>query len=199
VPEKQLREDGFVPSRTRIVCLHEGEAGRSIDGLFILALLKELDPPWARLWDGSNIVRPVPCGGRSTLLDRMPGELKTCLAAGSDTTLMIWADLDHDMADGDVLKREFWKRAKAAEISKADFDQVVFVFSKDRLENWIQFLETGDTDEAKEGPRVKYPRQASDAAKRLAEMCRANLAAQLPASLTWSCSNWRQLVERMKG
>lgn len=53
-------------SRTQIVCLHEGEKGRSIDPIFIRALLRALDPSWIRPWKGNNIVRTVDCGGRKT-------------------------------------------------------------------------------------------------------------------------------------
>jgi hypothetical protein len=128
----------------------------------------------------------------------MPEELKACLAVGSDTTLMVWADLDDNMPDGDALKREFWAVADKAGIAKSDFDSVVFVFAKDRLENWIEFLESGSTDETREGKRVKYPKQASDAANKLADRCRSNSSGpELPPSLSWSCQNWRTLCDRM--
>jgi hypothetical protein len=146
-------------SRTQIVCLHEGEKGRSIDPVFINTLLKALAPGWIRQWKGSNVVRPIDCGGRSFLIERMPVELRACLAMGSDTTLMVWADLDHDMPDGEALKERFWKTAQGQGITRDQFDQVVFVFAKDRLENWIEFLRTGTTDEGKEGPRVKLNKQ----------------------------------------
>ena len=35
-------------NRTQIVCLHEGEKGRSIDPVFINALLRDLEPSWIR-------------------------------------------------------------------------------------------------------------------------------------------------------
>jgi|GEM_PF-2206186 len=69
---------------------------------------------------------------------------------------MVWADCDDDMSDGDALMKAFWEVARDQGIARGDFDTVVFVFAKDRLENWIQFLETGATDEGKEGPRVKH-------------------------------------------
>jgi hypothetical protein len=129
----------------------------------------------------------------------MPGELRECLAMGGNTTLMVWADLDHDMIDGDRLKAEFWQFANQAGIKKEEFDQVVFVFAKDRLENWIQFLLTGITDESQEGPRQKHDRAVADAARKLAQRCQQQTAEpQLPSSLKWSCQNWRELVVRMK-
>lgn len=188
-----------MPSRTQIVCLHEGKQGRSIDSIFINALLKALDPAWIRPWKGSNVIRTIDCGGRAELLTRMPTELRGCLDAGGHTTLMVWADLDHDMEDAAKLKKEFWAAAKEAEISQNEFDQVVFAFAKDRLENWIEFLITGTTNEAKEGPRQKHGKTVADAAKRLAEMCKGSTAQpQLPPSLAWSCHNWRELVDRMR-
>jgi hypothetical protein len=188
-----------VPSRTQIVCLHEGKQGRSIDPVFITALLKALDPKWIRPWKGSNMIRAIDCGGRASLIEAMPAELRKCIAAGGQTTLMVWADLDHDTEDGDQLKEKFWTGAKQAEITRQQFDQVVFAFAKDRLENWIEFLLLGSTDESREGPRQKHGKAVADAARRLAEKCRAGgPEPELPPSLAWSCQNWRRLVERMQ-
>lgn len=186
-------------SRTQIVCLCEGKKGESVDEVFINRLLKSLEPPWLRPWTGSNVVRLVPCGGREELIERMPAELKSCLDAGGNTTLMVWGDCDHDCDDGDVLKAHFSKEAERQGITKEQFDRVVFVFAKDRLENWIEFLQTGNSDEAKEGPRVKHNRVVADAARKLADLCKAGRPVDgMPQSLQWSCKNWRALVERMK-
>jgi hypothetical protein len=196
---KQSQGAGFVASRTQIVCLHEGVEGRSIDPIFIRRLLKELDPAWIRPWRGSNMIRPVDCGGRSELMARMPEELKTCSEMGGDTTLMVWADLDDDMENGDQLRQEFHKVARQSGIEDDDLARVVFVFAKDRLENWIEFLVTGSTNEAREGPRVKDGKTVAAAAKKLAQMCRRQLQrSQLPPSLDWSCENWHRLVARMR-
>lgn len=186
-------------SRTQIVCLHEGKKGHSIDPVFIRVILKALDPAWIRPWPGNNIIRLVDCGGRSDLITKMPSELISCLAMGGDTTLMVWADLDHDMADGEILRERFWTTAKQAGITKEQFDQVVFVFAKDRLENWVEFLLTGMTDESKEGPRQKHDRTVADAAKKLAQRCKEQAKEPPnPPSLDWSCQNWRGLVQRMR-
>lgn len=186
-------------SRTQIVCLHEGEKGRSIDPIFIRTLLKELGPAWIRPWKGNNIIRPVDCGGRATLIAKMPSELQSCLAMGGETTLMVWADLDHDMENADQLKNEFWTVAHQAGIERDDFDRVVFAFAKDRLENWIEFLLTGATDESREGPRQKNGSSVAEAAKKLALRCQGKTSGPpLPSSLDWSCQNWRGLVERMR-
>lgn len=185
-------------SRTQIVCLCEGRKGESIDEVFINALLKALKPGWVRQ-QGSNIVRLVSCGGRKEVIERLPDELKSCLGAGSDTTLMVWADCDDTCADGDALKSNFWREAQQRGISNGDFARIVFVFPKDRLENWIEYLQTGNTDEAKEGPRVKHNRAVAAAAKKLAECCKAGKPVDdMPPSLKWSCKNWRALVARMR-
>ena len=187
-----------MPSRTQIVCLHEGKRGRSIDPVFIRTLLKALDPAWIRPWK-NNFVRTIDCGGRGELIARMPTELLSCLEMGGDTTLMVWADLDDDVADGEDLKAMFRTVAQQAGITDDQFEQVVFAFAKDRIENWIEFLLTGKTDESKEGPRQKHDRPVAEAARSLARRC--SLAAEeprLPPSLAWSCRNWRTLVERMK-
>jgi hypothetical protein len=118
---------------------------------------------------------------------------------GADTTLMIWADLDHDVENGEELKARFWTAAQQNGITREQFNQVVFVFAKDRIENWIEFLLTGTTDEAREGSRQKHDRPVADAAKKLASRCsgREN-GPPIPPSLEWSCQNWRSLVERMR-
>lgn len=185
-------------NRTQIVCLHEGKNGRSIDPVFINVLIKALDPAWLRPNKGSNLIRPVACGGRKELIGKMPAELRACLKAGADTTLIVWADVDDDKENCDQLKDEFWKTAQEAGISPFEFSQVVFAFAKDRLENWIQFLKTGSTDESVEGPRIKNNREVADAARILAKRCLNQISgAPLPASLEWSCTNWKKLVKRM--
>jgi hypothetical protein len=196
---RRLHEDGFVASRTQIICLHEGKKGRSIDPIFIRSLLKALDPAWIRPWPGNNVIRTIDCGGRSDLISKMPDQLRSCLAIGSDTTLMVWADVDDDTTDGDALKAKFWTIALQTGITKAEFDQVVFIFAKDRIENWVEFLLTGATVESREGPRQKHGRLVADAAKKLAAKCQVGAPdPQMPASLLWSCKNWRELVARMK-
>ena len=192
-------------NRTQIVCLHEGKKGRSIDPVFINALIKGLNPPWLRPIKGSNhnkgsnLMRPVDCGGRKALIEKMPSELRACLNAGADTTLIVWADVDDDKENCDQLKEDFWKTAQAAGISADEFSQVVFAFAKDRLENWIQFLVSGSTDESIEGPRLKHNREVADAAKTLAKRClNQTQDPPLPPSLVWSCLNWRKLVARMR-
>ena len=186
-------------SKTQLVCMHEGTRGGSIDPVFINALLKKLKPSWVRQAEGSNLARLKPFRGRSELIDKMPEELKACIDMGGHTTLMVWADCDHDHADGNDLKETFWKKAQAAGISRAEFDAVVFVFAKDRLENWIEFLEKGNTDESQEGPRVKSGRSAADAARKLADHCLSGAPIQnIPPSLEWSCRNWHALKNRMR-
>lgn len=78
------------------------------------------------------------------MIATMPAELRSCLSMGGDTTLMVWADLDHDMETGEDLREQFWAAAEAAGIQREEFEQVVFVFAKDRLENWIEFLLKGN-------------------------------------------------------
>ena len=186
-------------NRTQIVCLHEGQKGRSIDPVFINALMKELNPAWIRPWKGSNCVRMVDGGGRNDVMNLMPRELRTCLRAGGQTTLMVWADLDDNCADGDELKSRFWSEAETAGISPEEFAQVVFVFAKDRLENWVEYLLSGKTDESVEGPRITHNREVADAGKALAKRCLlGSTVPPLPPSLIWSCQNWRQFVNRMK-
>lgn len=185
-------------NRTQIVCLHEGEAGKSVDAVFINRLMRALKPSWVRPWGGNNTVRLEPCGGRKTLIKEFPSKLREVLEAGGSTTLMVWADLDHDMADGSALKNAFWREAEQEGITRQQFDKVVFVFAKDRIENWIELLITGTTDESREGPRVKHDAEAAEAARRLAEHCSGGTRIpNVPPSLEWSCGNWRALVQRM--
>ena len=185
-------------SRTQIVCLCEGAEGSRIDGVFINSLMKALKPKWIRL-HGSNVVRTQPCGGRSEVIKRTPEELKHCLSAGGDTTLMVWADCDDNCDDGDALKNKFWEEANRSGITNDDFDRSVFIFAKYRLENWIQFLNTETTNEAEKGPRLRHGKDAAKAARKLGSMCRGGRpVSNMPPSLGWSCKNWRELVEHMK-
>jgi hypothetical protein len=184
--------------RTQIVCIHEGKRGASIDPVFVNTFLKSYDPEWVRPWK-TGTVYFVPCGGKSELLDAFPRELQKCEAAGGDTTLIVLADVDDKLENGNQLKEKYRETAQKAGISKEIFDKVVFIFPKDRIENWIEFLSTGTTDEKREGPRVKNV-VAANSAKLLARKCRSSgkLNEIFPPSLEWSCHNWRSLVERMK-
>ncbi len=183
-------------NRTQIVCLCEGEQGASIDAVFINKLIKTIKPSWIRP-QGSNFVRIVPCGGRKNVIAEMPHQLEHCLKQGGDTTLMVWADCDDDCDDGEALKAKFWEEAQRQGITEDQFNRVVFIFAKDRLENWIEFLKTGKTDESSEGPRLKHTRAAADAAKMLAKMCVEGKPVEgMPPSLKWSCSNWRALTQK---
>lgn len=187
-------------SKTEIVCLCEGRRGESIDEVFINRLMKSLKPSWIRQ-KGSNVVRAFSCGGRKEVMEKMPSELRACLGAGCDSTLMVWADCDDDCDDGDALKAKFRLEAERQGITRDQFERVVFVFAKDRLENWIEYLETGATDESKEGPRVKNNRSVTvaEAAKKLAKMCQSGARVDdMPSSLQWSCKNWRALAARMR-
>jgi hypothetical protein len=187
-----------VANRTQIVCLHEGKKGRSIDPLFIRTLIKKLDPAWIRPWPGNNVIRTVDCEGRSSLIAKLPAEIKAAEQAGGTTTVMVWADVDDRMKSPDALKAAFWAAAQNAGISSDQFNRVVFAFAEDRLENWVEFLNTGASDESKEGPRVKDP-EAVKAARVLADKCSSGAAIpNVPASLDWSCKNWRALVDRMR-
>lgn len=138
-------------------------------------------------------------GSRAAVIEKMSSELLSCRAAGGNTTLMVWADLDHDRDNGEALKADFWQEAQQNGISNVDFAGVVFIFAKDRLENWVEFLQTGKTDEFKEGPRVKHNRIVADAAKKLADFCKARKPLDgIPPSLQWSCENWHVLARRLK-
>ncbi len=129
----------------------------------------------------------------------MPAELRICLARGGRTSLLVLADCDHDCAHPDALKNSFWNEAEHQGISRQEFELVTFAFAKDRLENWIEFLLSGKTDEQVEGARTTHDRQASDAAHKLAEFCRLGLSVDMmPPSLQWSSKNWRSIVARLK-
>lgn len=184
--------------RTQILCIHEGKQGASIDPVFINSFLKAYNPEWIRPW-GTSKVRLVAKGGKTELLAEFPKELRNVLKAGSNTTLIVFADIDEKLQNGDELKKLYWKTAQENGISEEDFGKVVFIFSKDRIENWVQFLQTGLTDEKVEGPRVDNNSKVREAAQKLAEKCLLGKPIDsLPPSLRWSCGNWHQLVNRMK-
>ena len=184
--------------RTQIVCIHEGKKGASIDPVFANSFLKAYDPEWIHPWK-TGVVRLVPYGGKSELRAAFPQELKNCVTGGGNTTLIVLADIDDKLENGDQLKQQYWETAQTAGISKEIFDKAVFIFAKDRIENWIEFLTTGATDENKEGQRVKDNVIVRDAAKTLAEKCRSGQTRDpFPPSLKWSCRNWHSLVKPMQ-
>jgi len=188
-----------MPSRTQIICLHEGRDGRSIDPLFIRILIKKLKPAWISPWPGNNVIRTEGCRGRTELIEATPRQLKAARAQGNQVTLMVWADLVDDMPDPEALKKKFWEECEDQGISRTDFDTIVFAFAKDRLENWIEFLNEGSTDESVSGPRLKHHRPVAEAAKKLAKLClQGNSDLDLPESLQWSCLNWRKLGREMR-
>ena len=184
--------------RTQIVCIHEGKKGASIDSVFANSFLKAYNPEWIRPWQ-TGIVRLVPYGGKLELRNAFPRELRNCVAAGGNTTLIVLADIDDDLENGEQLKQKYWETTQTAGIPRETFDKAVFIFSKDRIENWIEFLATGVTDENREGQRVKDNAIVRDAAKTLVEKCRSGQTSEpFQPSLEWSCSNWQSLVKRMK-
>ena len=191
-----------MPKRTQIICMHEGKRNkegllRSIDPIFASAFIREFKPSWLR--GGRTGFRTLECGDNTRLLERFPIELKICAQQGGDTTLIVLADVDDVHKDCDTLKAKYHAVARAHDLSDELFEKVVFIFPKDRLENWIEYINTEHTDENKEGPRVD-PSVAADAAKKLANMCKHQdkLSETLPPSLQWSCRNWKILLERMK-
>jgi hypothetical protein len=186
-----------MPKRTQIICIHEGKKGLSIDPVFANSFLKAYDPEWIRPWK-TTAARFIGCGNKIELRKAFPKELQSCGTAGGDTTLVVLADLD-DLKNGDELKSKYWEEAEAAGLSRELFERVVFIFPKYRIENWVEFLNTGTTDENQEGPRVKDLSTVRDAARKLARFCRLGYASgPLPPSLEWSCRNWRVLVDRVK-
>jgi len=188
-----------MPKRTQIICMHEGKRNKegmqhSIDPIFANAFIKAFKPNWLR-----GRMQTLECGDNVRLLAKFPEELKLCVQQGGDTTLIVLADVDDEHKDCDALKAKYLSTAKAHGLSDEAFEKVVFIFPKDRLENWIEFINTGHTDESKEGPRVELA-EAADAARNLAEKCKRsdNAVKAFPPSLQWSCRNWNALVERMR-
>ena len=184
--------------RTQIVCIHEGKRD-SVDAIFANAFLKEYNPDWIRPFSTGK-AHFEGCGSKSELLQRFPQELKYCIAAGGDTTLIVLADIDDKLRTGEELKEKYWESAQKTGITREMFERAVFIFPKDRIENWIQYLSTGTTDENVEGPRVKNLSEARDMAQLLANKCRQSqqIKENFPPSLEWSCRNWKALVERIK-
>jgi hypothetical protein len=184
--------------RTQIVCIHEGHPGHSIDPLFANSFLKAYNPEWLRPWK-TGLVRFIGYGDKTTLLNHFVPELKTCINYGSDVTLIVLADVD-DLKDCEELKRIYWQKAQEAGIKEDAFNKVVFAFPRNRIENWVEFLLTGKTNEGKEGPRIYDNTKVRDAGKKLAELCRntGEMGEVFPQSLLWTCKNWHTLVSRMK-
>ncbi|MDR0585427.1 MAG: hypothetical protein LBG57_13925 [Treponema sp.] len=170
--------------RTQIVCIHEGKRGGSIDPIFANAFLKTYNPAWIRPWR-TGIVRLVPYGGKTELREAFPKELQSCITAGGNSTLIVLTDIDDDLEDGDQLKKKYRETAQRAGISEDDFEKAVFIFPKDRIENWVEFLSEGKTDENREGPRIKNFSKVRDMARLLADKCKSpgRNSEQFPPSL----------------
>jgi len=199
-----------MPKRTEIVCIHEGKEGHSIDPIFINAFINAYhNTNWVRK-TGSNLVRCIDCGDQLGVLNRFPIELRACMEAGANTTLVVFTDLDDDCENGDERKKEYWEKTDQtlrdvnSQKRKEWFDHAVFIFPKDRIENWIQFLLDGATDEHTEGPRLKKNPTGNNrvrvAARKLAKLCQRaeRPPAEFPPSLLWSCKSWKTLVHRMQ-
>jgi len=94
--------------RTQIVCIHEGKKD-SVDLVFINAFLKAYNPKWLRPYTTpptTGIADYKPCGSKSELLQKFPQELENCIKRGSDTTLIVLADIDDKLKDGEELKKK---------------------------------------------------------------------------------------------
>jgi hypothetical protein len=185
-------------SRTELLCICEGtNAKGSVDHVFVRQLLKKLSPSWVRTTEGRKAPRVIPAGGRNEVINQLYHEMTLMTGRGASFTLMVWADLDHDQPDPDRFASQIREGAKGHGIPEDAFDNVVFVFAKDRLENWIEYLLTGKTDEGIEGPRVE-PVVAAEAARKLADLCERGAPVDaLPPSLKWSCDNWHALKRRL--
>ncbi len=179
--------------RAQLVCLREGKQ----DIVFVNAFIKAYDPSWLRPHKSGNVYFEK-CNGKTELLQKFPQVLLNCAKRGADTALIVLADVDDDCDSCEELKKKYIKAAKDYGIDDGLLKSVVFVFPKDRIENWIQFINDGVTDEAIEAPRVKNE-VAVAAARKLADMCKTNIDdGQFPTSLKWSCKNWRRFVGRMR-
>jgi hypothetical protein len=186
-----------MPKRTQIICIHEGKKGLSIDPVFANAFLKAYNPEWIRPWK-TTAARFIGYGGKTELQKAFSKELQSCGTVGGNTTLVVLADVD-DLKNSGELKAKYWEEAEAAGLSRELFERVVFIFPKNRIENWVEFLNAGTTDENQEGPRVKDLSTVRDAARKLANLCRSGHTPDpFPPSLEWSCHNWRALVDRMR-
>lgn len=182
--------------RTQIICLHEGEQGKSIDPVFASSFIRYFDPTWLRPFKFSKI-RTIALGGRSQVMRAVPQELKKCESAGADVSLVVMADIDEDPSP-EVLKSKFWQEAQKMGISKELFEKATFIFPRKCLENWVEFLIDGKTDEARTGKPIDDNTKVRTAAKKLAGICKEQKPIALPQSLEWSCANWHALTKRMQ-
>jgi hypothetical protein len=88
--------------------------------------------------------------------------------------------------------------ARQSGIEDNDLERVVFVFAKDRLENWIEFLVTGSTDEAQEGPREKDGKTVAAAKKAGPDVQGATTRSSAPAIPRLVMPKRHRLVARMR-
>jgi hypothetical protein len=111
---------------------------------------------------------------------------------------MVWADVDANGSPNQLfssIEKQLTK-GKPPLLTQDEFNQIVFVFAHSRIENWIEFLNQGKTNEETPGPRVDNDEVAM-AARKLAKICSDGDSLKLPTSLAWSCKNWKALTQRM--
>ena len=187
-------------SRTQIVCMCEGQRGQSIDEVFINRLMKSLGPPWLRPWSGSNTIRLKPCGGRRALIEEMPKD-SSGGASRPAATRPSWSGPTVTMTVPTAKHSRplSGKRQSDRELRTNNSTKWCSRLRKTAWKTGSNSCRKGNTDEAIEGPRVTNNRDVAEAAKKLAEMCKAGkLVQNLPPSLKWSCQNWNTLKGRMK-
>lgn len=171
--------------RVQIVFLCEDSQHQS----FGLAFLGELT--------GIRNIETVRAGSRANVINRFPKELKA-LRSRSGSALVVMIDADKDSVS-DVRQIIDQKLAQTGEPPVRVKDLVFVASPKWRIENWIQYLREGHTDESKQGPRLDKENSCREDAKRLFESCIGNVALlQAPESLESACAEWKPFRNRIK-
>ena len=107
------------------------------------------------------------------------------------TALVVLIDADRDSVE--TIRRLLDDRLKQEQMNALSSEDRVFIASpKWRIENWIEYLKTGKTDEKSQGPRLDDEGSARTLALDLHRKCLVKSPLlNVPPSLGKACEEWQ--------
>jgi hypothetical protein len=166
--------------RVEIVFLHEDTQHQSFGTAFLNKITRV------------RRIEPVRMGRRSMLVNDFPRQLKAVRSRGGKAALVVLIDADHDSVQ--EIREVLDRRLKEADMPTISPEDPIFIaIPKWRIENWIEYLRTGDTDEAAQGARLIDEASARPLAAKLHETClNGPPLASPPPSLEQACTEWQR-------
>lgn len=172
-------------ARVEIVFLHEDTQHQSF-GTAFLNQIKTM-----------RRIEPVRKGSRALLVQDFPRQVKAVRSRGGAAALVVLIDADRDSVD------KVWNilndRLKQEGMSVISSSDLIFIASpKWRIENWIEYLRTGATNEELQGPRLEDEGSAREDAGSLYQMCVTRaLPPNPPPSLKAACEQWLAFRDKL--